>query len=545
MRPVSYKKGEELEIEITDLGSEGEGIGKTDAFIWFVKDALIGDLIRAKVMKCKKNYGYARLLEVIRPSPDRAEPACPVARACGGCSLQSMDYHAQLRFKEEKVLRNLLHIGGFSRESILRSEENENLEGRAEGIWQAEDLRAKGKAAAKEGLGKAEPKPAKEGIEKAVFYPIIGMEDPWRYRNKSIYPIGEKNGRLIAGFYAARTHSIIECEDCLIGIEENRHILEKILAFMEEFQLPAYDEESGKGLLRHVLIRKGFFTGEIMVCLIINAERLPHAGELVERLKETEGIRSIVCNINRERSNVILGKEVFVLFGDGYIRDYIGEVEFRISALSFFQINPLQTKKLYEKALEFAGLSGAEIVWDLYCGIGSISLFLAKKAGKVYGIEVVEEAIKDARENARRNGIENASFFVGRAEELLPRIYESLERRKHAGEDGDSDETLEKKIFRGEPPERGGEEPLCEDMLHPDVIVVDPPRKGCDRACLDTMLKMEPKRIVYVSCDPATLARDLKYLCEHGYGLRKVQPVDMFGHGVHVECVVLMSKVQK
>lgn len=537
MRPVLYKKGDELEIEITDLGSEGEGIGKTDAFIWFVKDTLIGDRIRAKVMKCKKNYGYARLLEVIRSSPHRVEPPCPIARACGGCSLQSIDYRAELRFKEEKVLRNLLHIGGFSRESILRREEpEEQKRGGAGAVLQEE--RVKENAAEEAGSGKEEAKSGEEGRQKAVFYPIIGMEAPWRYRNKSIYPIGEKNGRLIAGFYAARTHSIIECGDCLIGIEENRHILEKILAFMEEFKLPAYDEESGKGLLRHVLIRKGFFTGEIMVCLIINAESFPHAAELVKRLKKIEGIKSIVCNINRERSNVILGKEVFALFGDGYIRDYIGEVEFRISALSFFQINPLQTKKLYEKALEFAGLSGKEIVWDLYCGIGSISLFLAKKAGKVYAVEVVEEAIEDARENAKLNGIENASFFVGRAEELLPRIYESLKRRENAGE-------IKEGKPSGEVSERGAEEPLCEDMLSPDVIVVDPPRKGCDRECLDTMLKMGPKRIVYVSCDPATLARDLKYLCEEGYELRKVQPVDMFGHGVHVESVVLMSKKDK
>ena len=484
---TDYRKNEEITLEITDLGAEGEGIGRTDAFLWFVKDALPGDRIRATVMKTKKSYGYARLKEVLTPSPDRIAPACPIARACGGCTLQAMDYAAQLRFKENKVLNNLRRIGGL-------------------------DL---------------------SGVN---CHPIRGMENPFRYRNKAQFPVGtDKAGKPVAGFYAGRTHSIIPCEDCLLGTEENREILKTVLDWMEEFHVPAYDEAQGTGMLRHVLIRKGFKSGQIMVCLVTNGDGVLQAGNcgnagkkrdgrtdrnvwgvLTDRLMALPGVATVVQNINRERTNVILGKATRVLAGPGFITDTIGDTEFEISAQSFYQVNPVQTEVLYGTALQYAGLTGKENVWDLYCGIGTISLFMAKQAKKVYGDEIVPQAIEDARRNAVRNGICNAEFFVGKAEEVLPAWYAEQQRKPEAARE---------KI---------------------DVICVDPPRKGCDEACLQTMLQVAPERIVYVSCDSATLARDLKYLLADGrYTLTDVQPVDMFPQTVHVETVCLLSKLSE
>ena len=471
---MEYRKNEVLEMEITDLGSEGEGIGRTGAFLWFVKDALPGDRIRASVMKVKKNYGYARLQEILAPGPDRTAPACPVARQCGGCTLQAMDYTAQLRFKENKVRNNLLRIGGIPEETLQE-----------------------------------------------VFHPVIGMKDPFRYRNKAQFPVGNTKTGVAAGFYAGRTHSIIPCEDCLLGVEENKAITKEVLSWMGEDRVPAYDEESGSGFVRHILIRKGFQSGQIMVCLVTNGEKPQGAGKsygkdsgkssgamaaAAERLMKLPGVVTVVQNINRERTNVILGRESRTLAGPGFITDSIGGTVFEISAQSFYQVNPVQTEKLYGTALEYAHLTGNETVWDLYCGIGTISLFLAKKAGKVRGVEIVPQAIEDAKRNAARNGISNAEFFVGRAEEVLPAWYAEQQRKP---------EGTREKI---------------------DVIVVDPPRKGCDEQCLKTMLAMAPDRIVYVSCDSATLARDLKYLLADGrYTLKEVQPVDMFPQTVHVE----------
>ena len=487
---TDYRKNEEITLEITDLGAEGEGIGRTDAFLWFVKDALPGDRIRASVMKTKKSYGYARLKEVLTPSPDRIAPACPIARACGGCTLQAMDYAAQLKFKENKVRNNLLRIGGIPEETLEK-----------------------------------------------VFHPVIGMEQPFRYRNKAQFPVGtarsgggtgggtgrgggkasgDSAGRPVAGFYAGRTHSIIPCEDCLLGTEENREILKTVLDWMEEFHVLAYDEAAGTGTVRHVLIRKGFRSGQIMVCLVTNGADLKKPGVLSDRLMALPGVTTVVQNINRERTNVILGKETLVLAGPGFITDTIGDTEFEISAQSFYQVNPVQTEVLYGTALKYAGLTGKENVWDLYCGIGTISLFMAKQAKKVYGDEIVPQAIEDARRNAVRNGICNAEFFVGKAEEVLPAWYAEQQRKPEAARE---------KI---------------------DVICVDPPRKGCDEACLQTMLQVAPERIVYVSCDSATLARDLKYLLADGrYRLTDVQPVDMFPQTVHIETVCLLSKLSE
>lgn len=455
---ADWKKNDRFQVMIEDLSEAGEGIGKTDGFIWFIKDTVIGDQVEAKAMKVKKTYGFARLERIIKPSESRITPECPVARQCGGCQLQTMSYEEQLRYKERKIYGNITRIGGFTDVPML---------------------------------------------------PVMGMDEPWRYRNKAQFPWGlDKEGRPVAGFYAGRTHAIIGCEDCLLGVEENKEVLKRIKAHMERYHLTPYEESTHKGLIRHTLIRKGFHTGELMVCQVINGNQLPHSGELVESLLEIPGMASISLNVNKERTNVILGNKVENLYGPGYITDYIGSVQYRISPLSFYQVNPVQTEKLYGTALEYAGLTGEETVWDLYCGIGTISLFLAQKAKKVYGVEIVPQAIDDARENARQNGIENAEFFVGKAEEVLPEQYEK-------------------------------------NHIYADVIVVDPPRKGCDEKCLETIVKMGPKRVVYVSCDSATLARDLKYLAERGYELVMVRGCDMFPWTTHVETVVLMSRVKE
>ena len=448
------KKDDLIELTIEDLGVDGEGIGKVDGMAIFVKDAVPGDRVQAKVMKMKKSYGYARLMQVLDPSPERMEPRCAFVRQCGGCQLQAMTYEAQLDFKAKKVWNHLIRIGSLT------------------------DL--------------AKPE-------------IIGMDDPWRYRNKAQFPFGtDKEGNPVTGFYAARSHNIIPCTECWLGVEENKVILEKILDHLKTYHISTYDEVSGKGLLRHVLIRKGFTTGEVMVCLILNGRTMPKLTELVDSLREVPGMTSITINVNTKNTNVIMGTEMISVWGQDYITDYIGNIKYQISPLSFYQVNPVQTKKLYETALEYADLKGNETVWDLYCGIGTISLFLAQKAGKVYGVEIVPQAIDDARQNAKLNGIKNAEFFVGKAEEVLPEKYEK-------------------------------------EGIYADVIVVDPPRKGCDTAALETMVKMKPERIVYVSCDSATLARDVKWLGERGYEVKKVKACDMFPGTVHVETVVLLS----
>ena len=452
---MEYRKNDIVTLDIEDCGVDGEGIGKADGFTVFVKDAVIGDRVTAKIMKAKKNYGYGRLMEILKPSPYRVEPKCTFARQCGGCQLQALSYEQQLAFKEKKVRGHLERIGGF--------------------------------------------------IE-LPMEPIIGMDEPYHYRNKAQFPVGKnKEGRIITGFYAGRTHTIIENRDCVLGVSQNKEVLDRVIAHMEAYGIEPYNEETGKGLVRHILIRYGFFTGEVMVCLVLNGSSIPQKETLIEHLLEIPGMTSITINVNKKRSNVILGEEIRLLWGKPYITDKIGDISYQISPLSFFQVNPLQTGKLYSKALEYADLHGEETVWDLYCGIGTISLFLAQKAKFVRGVEIIPAAIENANDNARLNGIENVEFFVGKAEEVLPAEYKK-------------------------------------NGIYADVIVVDPPRKGCEESLLATMIEMQPKRIVYVSCDSATLARDLKYLCERGYELRKVCPVDQFGGTVHVETVVLLSQ---
>lgn len=460
------QKNEMAEVEIVDIGVDGEGIGKVDGYTLFIKDAVIGDIVKAKVMKAKKNYGYARLMEIVRPSKDRVSPRCRFARSCGGCQIQEMSYKKQLEFKEQKVKGNLERIGGFDREFIEKISE-----------------------------------------------PIVGMEVPFEYRNKAQFPFGtDKEGNPVTGFYAGRTHDIIANTDCALGVPVNREILEIILDFMKKNKIRSYDEKTGKGLIRHALIRYGFRTGEIMVCLVINGKTIPNSEELIRSLTEIKGMTSISISPNTNRTNVIMGDSFEVIWGQGYITDYIGNVKYQISPLSFYQVNPVQTEKLYGLALEYADLKGEETVWDLYCGIGTISLFLAQKAKQVYGVEIVPQAIEDAKRNAQINEIGNAQFFVGKAEEVLPEYYEEY-GKTHGGE-----------------------------KAHADVIVVDPPRKGCDETLLETIVKMQPDRVVYVSCDSATLARDLKYLCGEGYEMEKVRAVDQFPMTGHVETIVLLSQ---
>ena len=494
------QKNDVIELTIEDMSVDGEGIGKSEGMAFFVKDAIVGDKILARVTKLKKTYGYARVEEILQASEYRTNPRCELHKRCGGCQIQAMDYKAQLAFKEKMVRNNLIRLGGFTEEKI-----------------------------------------------DAVLEPIVGMEEPFRYRNKAQFPIGkDKNGKITAGFYAARSHNIIPVSDCQLGVVQNKEVLDAVIAYMEENGIEPYDETIGMGVVRHVLIRFGFTTKEIMVCVIINQKSLPAGEKLIEKLALIPGMTSISYNVNMKNTNVILGDVTECIWGKAAIKDYIhlracgeessaskaGDAEefaltdtaiaYHISPQSFYQVNPGQTEKLYSLALSYAGLTGKESVWDLYCGIGTISLFLAGKAGKVYGVEIVPQAIADARSNAKLNKIQNAQFFVGKAEEVLPEFYE----KNLKAVEGKANET-----------NFGASE-----MVHPDVIVVDPPRKGCDEKCLETMIKMQPERIVYVSCDSATLARDLKYLCENDYELQRVRAVDQFGHTTHVETVCLLSR---
>ena len=512
---MELQKNAIVTVTIEDIGTEGEGIGKVDGFTLFVKDAVVGDTVEAKILKSKKNYAYARMERVLQPSPFRITPKCAYYRQCGGCQLQALSYEKQLAFKQEKIRNNLIRIGGFDAEFV-----------------------------------------------DAHMEPIVGMEEPYFYRNKAQYPVGtDREGNVITGFYAGRTHSIIANTECYLGAPENKDILEIILDYMKKNHVSAYDETTGKGLVRHILIRKGFTSGEWMVCLVLNfcgkkaaggnrtqtetVQFLPNQRELLDKLCKIPNMTSVSVSINTEKTNVIMGKEVYTIWGKGTISDTIHvrdmkkagypltgrELSFHISPLSFYQVNPVQTEKLYSLALEYAGLTGKETVWDLYCGIGTISLFLAGEAKKVCGVEIIPQAIEDARENARRNGIENAEFFVGKAEEVLPEFYEK--------------QAAEVPLLKQTGQQTSQTDAAGADMLHPDVIVVDPPRKGCDEACFSTMLKMQPSRIVYVSCDSATLARDLKVLCEGGYEIKRIRGVDQFAQTVHVETVVLLSQLKQ
>lgn len=452
---IPVKKNDYIDVEFVDLTHEGQGVAKIDGFPVFVPGGLPGESAQIKILNVKKNYGYGKLIEIREKSPYRVEIPKEDMHKYGGCQLHHMSYEGQLQFKQNLVEQTLTRIGK---------------------------------------------------LQDVNIHPIIGMEQPFHYRNKAQVPVGERNGRLITGFYKPRTHEIIDTDESVIHMEAINDAIKIVKEICSELGVAAYNEEAHTGVLRHIMARFGRKTDELMIVLITRTEKLPHRKEIVEKIVAAlPNVKSVVHNVNPKRTNVILGERTQVLWGQNVIYDYIGNVKFAISPRSFYQVNPVQTQVLYDKALAYTGLTGEEIVIDAYCGIGTISLFLAQQAKKVYGVEVVSEAINDAKKNADLNGITNVKFTVGEAETVIPN--------------------------------------WAKEGIHADVIVVDPPRKGCDAALLKTIIEMKPKRVVYVSCNPATLARDLGILETGGYQTLEVQPVDMFPMTMHVECVVLMSRV--
>jgi len=569
------KKNELIILEITDLTEEGQGVGKKDGLVFFVKDSVMGDKVEARILKVKKNYAYAKVEKLLEASPYRVTPLCPVAGKCGGCQLQHLSYEKELAWKEDRIAQSLIRIAGISEEEVRK---------RGEGILGGQTVRYRNKA----------QYPVQNGKELHVETEQIGENSALDRKEKTAKNCivdGKREGNINSmsvvrkelsglkmGFYGFHSHRIIETEDCLINSEENPLILNCIKEWAREYQISGYEEETGKGLLRHIFLRKGFSTGEILLCLVLNGKSLPYGKELWENLQglplsAEEGdlqrgaeissgvyveskedgyseidsesgvnfhcgmdaqseadvhygknrkvpgkIVGLSMNINEGRGNAILGKETHCLYGKDSIEDKIGELSFSISVPSFYQVNPAQTEKIYGKALEYAALTGEETVWDCYCGIGTISLFLAQKAKQVYGLEIIPEAIENAKKNAEKNGLHNTEFYVGAAEEVLPKWVEEQKRELSAK----------------------GADCGIGDMV--DVVSLDPPRKGCDEACLSAVLELSPKRIVYVSCDPGSLARDMKYLREGGYKLEKWVGIDNFPRTGHVETIALLQK---
>lgn len=451
-------KNKEYVVDIVDIGQGGVGIGKYEGFTVFVEGGLIQDKVKVRINKSKKNYAVGDIVEIIEKSPFRVDRICSDdLKDCGGCQIQELDYNKQLELKTNEVKQVISRIGKL-----------ENVE----------------------------------------IHETIGMQSPCRYRNKAQFPIQNINGSTAIGFYKKKSHDVIPTDMCVIQHDINDKIIKIIKTYIQAYNVSIYNEMTHTGVLRHLVTKVGFTTNEVMVVLVANGTKLPHLNELASVLQENiPGFKTLVLNINKDKTNVILGKENKVIYGNGKINDYIGDLVFEISPLSFFQVNPVQTEVLYNKVLEYAELKENDTVFDIYCGIGSISLFLAQKATKVYGIEIVEDAIKDAKINAKLNNLNNVEFYVGKAEEVVPKMYSEGKTA--------------------------------------NVVVVDPPRKGCDEKVLDTIVSMKPDRVVYVSCNPSTLARDLAYLDERGYKCVEIQPVDMFPHTMHVECCALMSRVEK
>ena len=448
-------KNKEYVVDIVDIGQGGVGIGKYEGFTVFVEGGLIQDKVKVRINKSKKNYAVGDIVEIIEKSPFRVDRICSDdLKDCGGCQIQELDYNKQLELKTNEVKQVISRIGKL-----------ENVE----------------------------------------IHETIGMQSPCRYRNKAQFPIQNINGSTAIGFYKKKSHDVIPTDMCVIQHDINDKIIKIIKTYIQAYNVSIYNETTHTGVLRHLVTKVGFTTNEVMVVLVANGTNLPHLNELASVLKENIlGFKTLVLNVNKAKTNVILGKENTVIYGNGKINDYIGDLVFEISPLSFFQVNPVQTEVLYNKALEYAELKENDTVFDIYCGIGSISLFLAQKATKVYGIEIVEDAIKDAKINAKLNNLNNVEFYVGKAEEVVPKMYSEGKTA--------------------------------------NVVVVDPPRKGCDEKVLDTIVSMKPDRVVYVSCNPSTLARDLAYLDERGYKCVEIQPVDMFPHTMHVECCAKIVK---
>lgn len=471
MKQIPVEKNEEYILRIDGFGYEGEGVGKIENYTIFVPGALLGEKVKVKILKVNKNYAFGKLIDIVEKSEHRVKAICPIYEKCGGCQLQHLSYNGQLEFKRNRVNDCLVRIGKMA--VISKDNKDKNNYG-----------------------------------NEILLRDTLGMEDPYRYRNKVQLPIGTVNNGVVIGFYSPRSHNITDTDNCYIQEKTGDLLINLTKRWIKDNNISTYDEKTGEGSLRHIMMRKAFKTGQVMVVIVTNTKELSHKKEFIEIMKENiPGITSIIHNINSEKTNVILSTKCTTLWGSDTISDYIGKYKFNISALSFFQVNPVQTEVLYNKALEFADLKGNEVVFDVYCGTGTISLFLSEKAKKVYGVEIIPEAIENAKINAKENGINNAEFIAGKSEEVIPNL-----------------------IKKG---------------IKADVVVVDPPRKGCERILLEEIAKMRPDRIVYVSCDPGTLARDLAILNDLDYKTVEVQPVDMFPMTAHVETVVMMSKVEK
>ncbi|MDY7992927.1 23S rRNA (uracil(1939)-C(5))-methyltransferase RlmD [Paenibacillus polymyxa] len=496
---LPVQKNDEAVIDIIGMNHDGEGVGRVEGFTLFVPGALPGEKVRVKVLKTKKQYGYAKLLDIAQASSDRIAAPCAIYDQCGGCQIQHMSYEAQLSWKRQHVVDVLERIGKLS-VATEPSEHARVLAASADTDGEADTVTTSDSAMNAD--GNADSMSRVHGV---VVHPTLGMSEPWRYRNKAQVPIGVTEGGLVGGFYARGSHRIVDMNTCLIQDERNDEVIARVKEIGRMLGISAYNEETGRGLLRHVVVKTAFRTGEMMLVLVTNGRDIPHADAWIGSIREhIPHVASICQNVNTKRTNVIFGDETRVLWGRDVIYDYIGNVQFAISARSFYQVNPIQTEVLYSKTVEYAGLTGKETVIDAYCGIGTISLFLAQHADQVYGVEIVKEAIDDARSNALLNEMRNVKFEVGASEDVIPA--------------------------------------WKEQGITADVIVVDPPRKGCDPRLLDTILEMKPERVVYVSCNPSTLARDLRLLEDGGYSTVEVQPVDMFPHTVHVECCSLLVR---
>lgn len=497
---LPVQKNDEAVIDIIGMNHDGEGVGRVEGFTLFVPGALPGEKVRIKVLKTKKQYGYAKLLDIAQASPDRIAAPCAIYDQCGGRQIQHMSYEAQLGWKRQHVVDVLERIGKLSVATEPSEHTAQVLAASADTDGEADTVTTSDSAMNTD--GNADSMSRVHGV---VVHPTLGMSEPWRYRNKAQVPIGVTEGGLVGGFYARGAHRIVDMNTCLIQDERNDEVVARVKEIGRMLGISAYNEETGRGLLRHVVVKTAFRTGEMMLVLVTNGRDIPHADAWIGSIREhIPHVASICQNVNTKRTNVIFGDETRVLWGRDVIYDYIGDVQFAISARSFYQVNPVQTEVLYSKTVEYAGLTGKETVIDAYCGIGTISLFLAQHADQVYGVEIVKEAIDDARSNALLNEMRNVKFEVGASEDVIPA--------------------------------------WKEQGITADVIVVDPPRKGCDPRLLDTILEMKPERVVYVSCNPSTLARDLRILEDGGYSTVEVQPVDMFPHTVHVECVAMLVK---
>lgn len=529
---LPVEKNQEVVVDIIGMNHDGEGVGRAEGYTLFIPGALPGEQVRVKVLKTKKQYGYAKLLNVVQASPDRIASPCPIYDQCGGCQLQHMSYAGQLEWKRQHVVDVLERIGkleiegsertrvgtqgklslsgseaqdGQGSQDVLDTQDNHNSQNgdyNEDSQDNHDGQENQDNQGSQDSLNSSQPPKNRKAV---VVHPTLGMQEPWRYRNKAQVPMGAADGGLIGGFYAKGSHRIVDMETCLIQHEHNDEVVAKVKEIGSHLGISAYNEETGRGLLRHVVVKKAFRTGEMMLVLVTNGKDIPHRDAWIGSIREAiSHVVSICQNVNTKRTNVIFGDETRVLWGRDVIYDYIGNVQFAISARSFYQVNPVQTEVLYGKTLEYAALTGKETVIDAYCGIGTISLFLAQHADQVYGVEIVKEAIEDARSNAQLNELRNVRFEVGASEDVIPR--------------------------------------WKEEGITADVIVVDPPRKGCDPRLLETILEMKPERVVYVSCNPSTLARDLRILEDGGYCTVEVTPVDMFPHTVHVESVALLER---